>query len=150
VANETSITVVGNLTDEPDLRFLPSGAAMCRFTVASTPRVFDSQAGAWKDGETLFMGCTVWRDLAEHAAESLAKGVRVVVVGRLRQWRYETEQGEKRSGFGLEVDEVGPSLRFATATVKRMARARAGSAPEAPPSEEWATASRERPALATV
>ena len=150
MANETTVTVVGNLTDEPDLRFLPSGVGMCKFTVASTPRTFDQASGQWKDGETLFLACTAWRQMAEHAAESLSKGTRVVVVGRLRQWKYETEEGEKRSGYGLDVDEVGPSLRFATAKVQRMSRARNGFTPDAPPDDAWASATPERPALATV
>jgi len=148
VANETTVTVVGNLTAEPDLRFLPSGVAVCKFTVASTPRVLDAGTGQWKDGDALFLTCTAWRELAEHAAESLSKGTRVLVVGRLRLSRWETEEGDKRSAYGLEVDEVGPSLRFATATVARMTRTRNGSAPPMAPDETWETASRERPAPA--
>jgi single-strand DNA-binding protein len=151
VSNETVITVVGNLTADPDLRFTPAGVAMCKFTVASTPRVWDKASGEWRDGEPLFLMCTAWRELAEHAAESLGKGTRVVVVGRLRLSKWETEEGEKRSAYGLDVDEIGPSLRFATATIKRMARAKAGDgfAPERVPDDVWdsATPTRSEPAL---
>ena len=150
MANETTVTVVGNLTAEPDLRFLSSGAAMCKFTVASTSRVLDQESGQWKDGEPLFLRCTAWRDLAEHAAESLAKGMRVVVVGRLRQSQWETDEGAKRSAIGLEVEEVGPSLRFATAKVNRMSRTRNGHLPDVAPDETWETASPQRPAPAMV
>ena len=143
MANETTITVVGNLTGEPDLRFLPSGAAMCKFTVASTARVFDQESGQWKDGDPLFLRCTAWRDLAEHAAESLTKGMRVVVVGRLRQSQWEADDGTKRSAIGVDVEEVCPSLRFATATVKRMTRSRGGE--QVAPDDEWASASNTRP-----
>src|SRR2546429_7685379 len=121
--NDTTIIVVGNLTDDPEMRFTPSGVALARFRVASTPRVFDKASGAWRDGEALFMPCTAWRDLAENVAESLTKGARVIVSGRLRQSRWEDkETGEKRSMVQLDVDEIGPSLRFATATVKKLKR----------------------------
>src|SRR3954452_10684948 len=126
MAGETTITTVGNLTSDPELRFTPQGVAMVKFTVASTPRTFDRTKNEWPDGEPLFLNCTAWRDLAEHIAESLAKGTRVVVTGRLRLSRWETPEGDKRSAYGLDVDEVGPSLRFATATVKKMSRAKAG------------------------
>src|SRR4029453_2439342 len=128
MAGETQITMTGNLTDDPELRFLENGTGMVKFTVASTPRTLDRQSGQWKDGDPLFLTCTAWRDLAEHIAESLAKGTRVVVVGRLRLSRWETDEGEKRSTYGLDVDEVGPSLRFAQAKVQKMSRtsARAG------------------------
>lgn len=139
MANDTTITMVGNLTADPDLRFTPAGVAMAKFTVASTPRLFDKASGEYKDGEPLFMACTAWRELAEHTAESLSKGARVVVVGRLRLSRWETDDGEKRSMYGLEVDEVGPSLRFATATVAKMAR-RNGHADPVPPDDPWTTA----------
>jgi len=148
VANEPTVTVVGNLTDDPDLRFLPSGAAMCKFTVASTPRVLDQGSGQWKDGETLFLMCTAWRDLAEHAAESLARGTRVIVTGRLRQSKWETDDGQKRSAYGLNVDDVGPSLQFAMAKVNRMTRSRNGHVPEAAPDESWDAASSTRPVAA--
>ena len=140
MSNETTVTVIGNLTADPDLRFTPGGVAMAKFTVASTPRVFDRDANAYKDGDPLFLTCTAWRDLAEHAAESLHKGTRVVVVGRLRLSRWETDEGEKRSAYGLDVDEVAPSLRFATAKVAKATRVRADEAPE----DEWTTASTER------
>lgn len=136
MANEPTLTITGNLTDNPELRFTPSGAAMCRFTVASTPRLMDRQSNQWRDGEPLFMTCTAWRDLAEHIAESLTKGARVVVVGRLRQNRWETPEGEKRSAYGLEVDEIGPSLRFATAQVKKLTRTTGGGNGTAPPMED--------------
>src|SRR2546423_12745633 len=126
MAGDTTITVVGNLTDAPDLRYTPQGIALAKFTVASTPRVLDSASGQWRDGEPLFLTCTAFRELAEHAAESLPKGARVVVVGRLRLSRWETPEGDKRSAYGLDVDEVGPSLRWATAKVQKMTRTRAG------------------------
>ena len=119
MAGETVITVVGNLTADPELRFLPSGAAVANFTVASTPRTFDKQSGEWKDGDALFLSCSVWRQAAENVAETLRKGMRVIVQGRLRQRSYETQQGERRTVVELEVDEVGPSLRYATAAVTR-------------------------------
>ena len=119
MAGETVITVIGNLTADPDLRFLPSGAAVANFTVASTPRTFDRQSGEWKDGDALFLNCAVWRQAAENVAESLRKGMRVIVQGRLRQRSYETQAGERRTVVELEVDEVGPSLRYATASVTR-------------------------------
>ena len=145
MANETTVTMVGNLTAEPDLRFLPSGVAMCKFTVAATPRVLDQSSGQWKDGDPLFLACTAWKELAEHAAESLTKGMRVIVHGRLRQSKWETDDGQKRSAIAVEVDEVGPSLRFATATVNRMTRTRNGHMPDMAPDETWETATRERP-----
>ena len=122
MAGETVITVVGNLTADPELRFTPSGAAVANFTVASTPRTFDRQSQEWKDGEALFLRCNVWRQAAENVAESLTRGARVVVTGRLKQRSFETKEGEKRTVVELEVDEVGPSLRYAQATVKKMQR----------------------------
>ena len=122
MAGETVITVVGNLTADPELRFTPSGAAVANFTVASTPRTFDRQSGEWKDGEALFLRCNVWRQPAENVAESLTRGMRVMVSGRLRQRSFETREGEKRTVVELEVDEVGPSLRYATAKVNKVAR----------------------------
>ena len=127
MAGETTITVVGNLTDDPELRFTPSGAAVAKFRVASTPRTMDRQSGEWKDGEPLFLQCNVWRDAAEHVAESLQRGARVIVQGRLRQRSYETREGEKRTVYELEVDEIGPSLRYATAKVQKMARSGGGA-----------------------
>jgi single-strand DNA-binding protein len=116
MAGETTITIVGNLTDDPELRFTPSGAAVAKFRIASTPRTLDRQSGEWKDGEPLFLACNIWRDAAEHVAESLQRGARVIVQGRLRQRSYETR----------EVDEIGPSLRYATAKVQRMNRSGGG------------------------
>jgi single-strand DNA-binding protein len=142
MAGETTITTVGNLTSDPELRFTPQGVAMVKFTVASTPRVFDRTKNEYRDGDPLFLTCTGWREMAEHIAESLAKGTRVVVTGRLRLSRWETPEGEKRSAYGLEVDEVGPSLRFATATVKKMTRAKAGDGftPAEVPDDAWSSA----------
>src|SRR4051794_29872142 len=126
MAGETQITTVGNLTSDPELRFTPQGVAMVKFTVASTPRTFDRAKNEWADGDPLFLTCTAWRDLAEHIAESLAKGTRVIVVGRLRLSRWETDEGEKRSAYGLDVEEIGPSLKWAQAKVSKMTRAKAG------------------------
>ena len=126
MAGETVITVVGNLTDDPELRFTPSGAAVAKFRIASTPRTMDRQSNEWKDGEPLFLACNVWRDAAEHVAESLQRGSRVIVQGRLRQRSYETREGEKRTVYELEVDEIGPSLRYATAKVQKMSRSGGG------------------------
>ncbi|MFE0460039.1 single-stranded DNA-binding protein [Kitasatospora sp. NPDC058965] len=123
MAGETVITLVGNLVDDPELRFTPSGAAVAKFRIASTPRTFDRQTNEWKDGESLFLTCNVWRQPAENVAESLQRGMRVIVQGRLRQRSYETKEGEKRTVFEVEVDEVGPSLRSATAKVTRANRA---------------------------
>lgn len=122
MAGETVITVVGNLTADPELRFTPSGAAVANFTVASTPRTFDRQTNEWKDGEALFLRCNIWREAAENVTESLTKGTRVIVSGRLKQRSFETREGEKRTVYELDVDEIGPSLRYATAKVTRFAR----------------------------
>jgi|SRR5690349_5025849 single-strand DNA-binding protein len=126
MAGETTITVVGNLTADPELRFTQSGAAVASFTVASTPRTFDRQSGEWKDGEALFLRCNVWRQVAENVAESLTRGSRVLVTGRLRQRSFETKEGEKRTVVELEVDEIGPSLRYATAKVNKVSRGDGG------------------------
>jgi len=126
MAGETVITIIGNLTNDPELRFTPSGAAVANFTVASTPRTFDRQSNEWKDGDTLFMRCSVWRDAAENVAESLQRGTRVLVSGRLRSRSYETKEGEKRTVVEMEVDEVGPSLRYATAKVAKTSRGSGG------------------------
>jgi single-strand DNA-binding protein len=125
-AGDTNITVVGNLTDDPELRFTPSGAAVAKFRVASTPRFMDRTTNEWKDGEPLFLACTVWRQAAENVAESLVRGSRVIVSGRLKQRSYETREGEKRTVIELEVDEIGPSLRYATAKVQKMSRSSSG------------------------
>ena len=114
--------MVGNLVDDPELRFTPSGAAVANFRIASTPRTFDKQSNEWKDGEALFLSCSVWRQAAENVAESLQKGMRVVVQGNLRSRQYETREGEKRTVFEIQVDEVGPSLKYATAKVTRTTR----------------------------
>ena len=119
MAGETIITLVGNLTADPELRFTPSGAPVANFTVASTPRTFDRTTSEWKDGEAMFINCSVWRQAAENAAETLTKGMRVIVQGRLKSRSYETREGERRTVFEIEVDEVGPSLRYATAKVNR-------------------------------
>ncbi|MDZ5077352.1 single-stranded DNA-binding protein [Nesterenkonia sp. HG001] len=126
MAGETIITVVGNLTADPELRFTPSGAAVANFSIASTPRFFDRQANEWKDGETLFVRCSLWREAAENAAESLTKGMRVVAQGRLKARSFETKEGERRTSWELDVDEIGPSLRFATASVQRQSRGGGG------------------------
>ena len=126
MAGETVITVVGNLVDDPELRFTPSGAAVANFRLASTPRTYDRQSGEWKDGETLWLGCSVWRQAAENVAESLTKGTRVLVQGRLKSRQYETREGEKRTVFEVDVDEIGPSLRSATAKVNKTTRSGTG------------------------
>ena len=161
MAGDTVITVIGNLTDDPELRFTPSGAAVANFTVASTPRSFNRQTNAWEDGETLFLRCSIWRQAAENVAESLTRGTRVVVQGRLKSRSYETREGEKRTVTELEVDEIGPSLTWATAKVTRASRSGGssggfgggggGSAPQsAPANDPWATpaapAQQQRPA----
>jgi single-strand DNA-binding protein len=122
MSGETTITLIGNVVDEPELRFTPSGAAVCKFRVASTPRTFDKNKNEWVDGTALFLSCQIWRQAAEHAAESLQRGMRVVVVGALKQRTYETREGEKRTVYELEAEEVAPSLRYATAKVQKMAR----------------------------
>ncbi|HEV3172125.1 MAG TPA: single-stranded DNA-binding protein [Actinocrinis sp.] len=126
MAGETVITVVGNLTDDPELRFTPSGAAVASFTVASTPRTFDKNSNEWKDGDALFLRCSIWRQAAENVAESLTKGMRVVVQGRLKQRSYETREGEKRTVVELDVEEIGPSLKYATAKVTKASRGTGG------------------------
>ena len=126
MAGDTIITVVGNLTADPELRFTPSGAAVANFTVASTPRMFDRQTNEWKDGEALFLRCAIWREAAENVAESLTRGSRVIVQGRLKQRSFETREGEKRTVVEVEVDEIGPSLRYATAKVNKASRSGGG------------------------
>ncbi len=122
MAGETVITVIGNLVDDPELRFTPSGAAVANFRIASTPRTFDKNTNEWKDGDTLFLSCAVWRQYAENVAESLQRGMRVIVQGRLKTRQYETREGEKRTSMEIDVEEVGPALRNATAKVTRAAR----------------------------
>lgn len=143
MAGETSITLVGNLVDDPELRFTSSGVAVANFRVASTPRIYDKQAGEWRDGDSLFMSCSVWRQYAENVAESLTKGTRVIITGRLKQRSFETQAGEKRTVVEIEVDEVGPALRNATAKVARVSReggfsGGGGGAAPAPAADPWA------------
>jgi single-strand DNA-binding protein len=126
MAGDTIITVIGNLTADPELRFTQSGAAVANFTVASTPRTLDRASGEWKDGEALFLRCNIWRQAAENVAESLTRGARVIVSGRLKQRSFETREGEKRTVVELEVDEIGPSLRYATAKINKVARGNGG------------------------
>jgi len=147
MAGDTVITVVGNLVNDPELRFTNSGAAVASFRIASTPRAFDRQSGEWKDGEALFLSCSVWRQAAENVAESLQRGSRVIVQGRLKQRTYETREGEKRTVVELEVDEIGPSLRYATAKVQKMSRSGGGgggggfgASGGAPADDPWASA----------
>jgi single-strand DNA-binding protein len=139
MAGETVITVVGNLVDDPELRFTPSGAAVANFRIASTPRTFDRQSNEWKDGEALFLSCSVWRQAAENVAESLQKGMRVVVQGRLKQRSYETREGEKRTVVELDVEEVGPSLKYATAKVTRASRGGGGGGYGGGGDDPWAS-----------
>ena len=149
MAGDTVITVVGNLTDDPELRFTSSGAAVANFTVASTPRFFDKNSNDWKDGDALFLRCSIWRQAAENVAETLTKGARVIVQGRLKQRSYETRDGEKRTVYELDVDEVGPSLKYATAKVVKVSRGSGGgggfgggapAAAAAPAEDPWASA----------
>jgi single-strand DNA-binding protein len=154
VAGDTILTVVGNLTADPELRFTPSGAAVANFTVASTPRTFDRQTNEWKDGEALFLRCNIWREAAENVTESLTRGSRVIVTGRLKQRSFETREGEKRTVVELEVDEIGPSLRYATAKVNKASRSGGGgggfgggggggsraAASDAPKDDPWGSA----------
>jgi single-strand DNA-binding protein len=145
MSNETTITVIGNLTNDPELRFTPSGSAVANFTVASTPRTFDRNSNEWKDGESLFLRCSVWRETAENVAESLTKGMRVILSGDLKQRSYETKEGEKRTVIELEVQEIGPSLKYANAKVNRTQRSGDGGATKpaayagnAPQQDPWA------------
>jgi single-strand DNA-binding protein len=145
MAGETTVTVIGNLTADPELRFTPSGAAVASFTVASTPRTFDRQSGEWKDGEALFLRCNIWRQAAENVAESLTRGARVIVNGRLKQRSFETREGEKRTVVELDVDEIGPSLRYATAKINKVSRGSGGGGfggqgSSAPSDDPWGSA----------
>jgi single-strand DNA-binding protein len=130
MANETVITVIGNLTSDPELRYTQGGAAVANFTIASTPRTFDRASNEWKDGEALFLRASVWKEYAEHVASSLTKGSRVIAQGRLKQRSYETKEGEKRTSMELEIDEIGPSLRYATAQVTRATSSGQAPAPQ--------------------
>ena len=144
-AGDIVITVVGNLTADPELRFTPSGAAVASFTVASTPRMLDKATNEWKDGDAVFMRCSIWRQAAENVAESLQKGMRVIVTGRLKQRSYETREGEKRTVMEMEVDEVGPALKYATAKVNKVQRqgggfgGDSGGASSGPSDDPWAS-----------
>lgn len=146
-AGDTNITLIGNLVDDPELRFTPSGAAVAKFRVASTPRYLDKNTNEWKDGDSLFLQCQIWRQAAENVAESLTKGMRVILSGRLKQRSYETKEGEKRTVFEVEVDEVGPSLRNATAKVTKTTRQAGASGGFSAPTADtysddpWAAAS---------
>ena len=144
MANDTIITIIGNLTATPELRFLPNGAAVANFTIASTPRAFDKQANDWKEGETLFMRCSVWRDAAENVTETLQTGMRVIAQGRLKSRSFDTKEGDRRTVMELDVDEIGPSLRFASATVQRQSsgggnsgRQQGGQQRQQPQGDPW-------------
>lgn len=141
MAGETNITLIGNLTADPELRFTPSGAPVANFTVASTPRVFDRASGEWRDGDSMFLNCSVWRQAAENVAETLTKGMRVVVAGRLKSRSYETREGERRTVFEVDVEEVGPSLRYASAKVQRNAPGSGGGGYSGPQSggDSWSS-----------
>lgn len=144
MANDTTMTIVGNLTDDPELRFTATGTAVAAFTIASTPRRYNQLTGEWDDGDTLFLRCAAWRDLGEHVCESLRRGYRVIATGRLRTSTWETNEGEKRSRLELDVDDIGASLRYAVAKVARIARDDGSLAPAADP---WARSTR-TPAIA--
>ena len=137
MANDTTITIIGNLTDDPELRYTPNGAAVANFTVASTPRFLDKATNEWKDGDALFLRCNVWRQAAENVAESLQRGMRVIVSGRLKQRSYETKEGEKSTVYEVEVDEVGPSLRYATAKVTKASRGGPSGFSAGPSEDAW-------------
>ena len=144
MAGETTLTVIGNLTNDPELRFTPAGAAVANFTIASTPRTFDKNSSEWKDGETLFLRASVWREAAENVAESLTKGMRVIASGNLKSRSYETKEGEKRTVIEFEVDEIGPSLKYANAKVNRTQRSGGQGGQQQRPqqpaqSDQWAT-----------
>ena len=153
MSNETIITVIGNLCEDPSLRFTPSGAPVANFTIASTPRTFDKATSEWKDGDQLFLNCAVWRQAAENVAESLTKGMRVIVVGQLKSRKYETREGEKRTSMEVEVEEVGPALKYATAKVTRASSPGGGqtgagwgsSASSKAGADPWASASSDEP-----
>lgn len=145
MANETTLTLVGNLTADPELRYTPAGAALCKFTVASLPRNYDKGSEQWKDGEALFMNCSAWREMAENIAESLHKGSRVVVTGRLKLNRWKTPEDENRQAFQLDVEEVGPSLHYATAQVKKLTRTGGGGPATAGEANPWERNSNDEP-----
>jgi single-strand DNA-binding protein len=137
----TQITIIGNLTADPELRFIPSGAAVASFTIASTPRTFDKQTGEWKDGEALFLNCSLWREAAENVTESLHRGDRVIATGQLKQRSFETKSGEKRTVVELAVDEIGPSMRYAVAKVEKTTKSKPKAPPAAKPADDpWGSA----------
>ena len=143
MSGETIITLVGNCVNDPELKFLPSGVAVCNWTIASTPRAFDKQSNEWKDGDTMFLNCSIWRQAAENVAESLTKGTRVIVQGRLKSRSYDDREGNKRTVFEVDVEEIGPSLRYATAVVTRATGGGGKPAPRQPagrpqPTDPWA------------
>lgn len=140
MSGETIITVVGNLTADPEVRFTQGGAAVCGFTVASTPRTYNKNTSEWEDGQALFMRCTVWRQVAENVGESLTRGMRVIVQGRLTQRSYDTKEGEKRTVVEMQVDEVGPSLRYVSATVNKVAREKGNYQPATVADDPWGSA----------
>lgn len=149
MANDVTICITGNLVDDPSLRFAPSGGAVANFTIASTPRAFDKQSNEWKDGDTMFLNCSIWRQAAENVAETLTKGMRVIVQGRLKSRSYDDREGNKRTVFEVDVDEVGPSLAWATAVVTR-ATSGGKPAPRQPagrpqPTDPWATSTEDAP-----
>jgi single-strand DNA-binding protein len=144
MSGETQLTIIGNLTADPELRFTPSGAAVCNFTIATTPRIYDRQANEWRDGEAMFIRCNAWRAMAENITESLTRGTRVIVTGQLGQKNFETREGDKRSSLELRVDEIGPALSYATATVRRAARS--GGQQASTESDPWAGAGPADPA----
>ncbi|WP_371481971.1 single-stranded DNA-binding protein [Kitasatospora sp. NBC_00315] len=137
---ETPVTVIGNLTDDPELRFTPAGVAMAKFTIASTPRTYDKTTGQWRDGTALFLRVTAWREIAEHVTETLTKGMRVVATGRLVQHNWQTPEGENRSMLGLDLDDIGPSLRFATAKVTRTQRPNTAPGQATSATDAWSSA----------
>lgn len=141
--NETQITVVGNVVSEPELRWTPAGAAVCNFRIASTPRTYNKQTQQWEDGEAMFLTCNAWKHLAENTAESLAKGMRVIVNGRLKQRSFQTREGDNRTVFEIDVDEVGPSLRYATAQVNRNPRGQGGGGQQSPAQQQWNNAAQQ-------
>jgi single-strand DNA-binding protein len=145
MAGETVITVVGNIVNDPEMRYTNSGAGVASFRIASTPRTLDRQSGEWKDGEALFLTCNIWREPAENVVQSLTRGARVIVQGRLRQRSYETKEGEKRSSYELEVDEIGPSLRYATATIQKATRSSGGGGQQRQGGQQQAGASFDDP-----
>jgi single-strand DNA-binding protein len=144
-AGDTQITIAGNLVDDPEMRYTPSGQAVANFRIASTPRFLDKASNEWKDGDSLFLSCNVWRQPAENVAESLQRGMRVIVVGRLKQRSYETKQGEKRTVYEVEVDDIGPSLRNATAKVSRASRSKPAPSADRPADDPWSGGSDDAP-----